>query len=504
MIVPKARRCALLIALLSLLATGAQEKPKKVDVSIQFLTELNIVELTIEVDPFSDWVKPVIAAVESQFKDESASRTVIVQVTLHRNRPADVTVAGNPALSPGEIAALQKSADPAKAPRTKVVDCTFRVQALINGGHPDKNGALVPAIKTPDDHRLAEFRAASTAEKVAILRRWARTEALPILAAAAAHAEAKFEGVRRLGQSIGKLEPDKPIDFAAVTDRNPDCWRALLEMTPGQPFVAAVRVALHVANGEIDRARRYAEVATFFDDRKNLFSRVLGEFGMMKDNFYKDVDSRINQGIALHDKDQLAEALKVYGAVLKDYPNSAWAHYEQFHTLRAVAVARGGPDAIARADWPKVRAVILDCDPLYPMMAEARGAEEMYELTRRIKINELFKDRAKDVTDIVQYADIALDLKDYGFAAMIYWNSLTLGKPDDANVVERIDYFLYCLEQLGVKNLKENFNGDHAAAFARIKAQRRELMEKNAAFRAGEKTPDDEPARGPAKKQGPP
>ena len=34
------------------------------------------------------------------------------------------------------------------------------------------------------------------------------------------------------------------------------------------------------------------------------------------------------------------------------------------------------------------------------------------------------------------------------------------------------------------ESLKENFNGDHAAAFARIKAERRELMEKNAAFRA--------------------
>ena len=219
MIVPKAPRFALLIALLSLFATGESEK---VDVSIHFLTELNIVELTIEVDSFSDWVKPVIAAVESQFKDESASRTVIVQVTLHRDRPADVTVAGNPALSPGEITALQKSADPAKAPRTKVVDCAFRVQALINGGHPDKKLALEPRIETPDDHRLAGFRAARAAEKVAILRRWSAHRTLPILAAAAAHAEAKFAGAYAAwGQSLNKLRPVRTCIDVRHTDDGP-------------------------------------------------------------------------------------------------------------------------------------------------------------------------------------------------------------------------------------------------------------------------------------------
>ena len=371
---------------------------------------------------------------------------------------------------------------------------------MVNGGHPDKQAALKPPIETPDERRIAEFRKASTAEKVAILRRWARTEALPILAASAAKAEAKYEGVRRLGKAIGALDPGKPIDVAALTDRNPDYWQALLEMVPGQPFVADVRIALHAANGEIDRARRYAEIAMYFDDRKNLFSRVLGDFLTMKDIFNKDVEARVNQGIALHDKGRLHEALKVYDDFLKDFPSSAWAHYERFHTLRTTALDRDGPNGISQANWPKVRAVILVCDPLYPTMGQATGAEEMFEVIQRMKLNGLFKDPTKAAADIAQYADIALDLKDYGFAALLYWNSLTLGKQDGKNVVERIEYFLYCLEQLGVKNLKKNFKGDHAAAFARIKAERRELMERAAAFRAGEKKPEPEPARGPGKK----
>jgi hypothetical protein len=33
------------------------------------------------------------------------------------------------------------------------------------------------------------------------------------------------------------------------------------------------------------------------------------------------------------------------------------------------------------------------------------------------------------------------------------------------------------VEQLGVKDLKENFRGDHAVAFARIKADRKKRLE---------------------------
>ena len=47
-----------------------------------------------------------------------------------------------------------------------------------------------------------------------------------------------------------------------------------------------------------------------------------------------------------------------------------------------------------------------------------------------------------------------------------------LVNPEAYGKREPLEDFLYCLEQLGVKDLKENFRGDHAAAFARIKADR--------------------------------
>jgi tetratricopeptide (TPR) repeat protein len=309
------------------------------------------------------------------------------------------------------------------------------------------------------------------------MRTWARAEALPILAALAAKADARFQGVRDLSKAIDKRDPKDPIDVPALTDRNPSYWRALLEMAPGNPLVPAIRIALYAANGEIDQARRYINVTTFFDANQSGPSRLNDDLRTMMGMFYKDVESRIGQGVALHDKGRFAEALAVYDNVLRDYPSSAWTQYESFHTRRAMMMSEKKAIDESHAGWSKVREAILARDPLYEVMAEAKGADEIYRLVLRAEINSLFKERDKTVRDLVRYADIARDLEVYGFAAMLDWNILTAVKPEEYDRRELAEDFLFCLEQLGVKDLKENFRGDHASAFARIKAERQKRVE---------------------------
>jgi len=93
------------LAVGDVLSTGASTTldPKKVDVSIVILTPLPIAELTLDVEPLARWTNPIIAALESQFRDEPKPRTVVVQVTLHSKGPADVAVAGRPAPNADEI-----------------------------------------------------------------------------------------------------------------------------------------------------------------------------------------------------------------------------------------------------------------------------------------------------------------------------------------------------------------------------------------------------------------
>ena len=96
---------------------------------------------------------------------------------------------------------------------------------------------------------------------------------------------------------------------------------------------------------------------------------------------------------------------------------------------------------------------------------------------RRLELNKLgSQEPAERSKDIRRYADIALDLDSPGIAAMLYWNTLTGTRPDAAEASDLIEHFLYCLEALGVKDIKDNFQGDHPAEFARIKAEQAKRM----------------------------
>ena len=482
------RLAALLLLLIGVgpVAAAQDDKPKNVKASLVIVTQMDVASVAVLDDkaPSRDaviaWLKPVFGAVESQLANDKDRRTVVVQVTLHPDRAAEVVVAGRPAPTDAEVKAILKVADATKLPRSRIVDCVLQIVAEVNGGDPNKNKPFSPALTTPSERRLTEFRAASTPAKLATMKRWARSEAIPLLAQFASDVDPKFEGVRGLGKALKGVRPEGPVDVAALTDKNPDYWRAMMEMAPGNPLLAATRASLHVANGEIDAARRLTQTLAAFDGHKSGYSAVLAEFKAMSDLFYKDVEARIGKGIALHDAGKLDEALAVYEGVLKDYPNSAWCHYERHQTLLAKAL-KAGVEALP--SWADARKAILRADALYPSMAEATNDVELYDLLLRKETQELFRDKTKTVQDLLRYADIALDLGQPGFAAVIYWNLLSSAKAEDYKNRDLIEAVLYCVEKLGANQLKMNFKGDHTAAFARIDAERAKRKRESVASR---------------------
>jgi len=455
-----------------------------VNLAVVFMTDLNNAQLSLDIEPFSDWTKPIIAAVEELFKDEKASRSIVVQITLHSKAAADVEIAGKPALSAEEKKAILAAAGAAKAPRTKVADVCFRLVADVNGGHPDKTMSFIPKLKSQEEAMRSRLKAASTAEKVALLQRWSREQAIPLLAAAANTAEAKFEGVRNLGRVLSTIDLNAPIDVEKWTEQSPDYWRAMMEMSQGNPLVSMSRVALHIANGEFDKAQRLANIASIFDDEKSGASRLLADARQWIAILQSDIAARMNKGIALHDKGQFAEALDIYEAVMKDCPKSPWPRFERFQTRLALSVKEGKSLEQAHASWPEESRDIYGCDPLYPHSAGAATGVELYQTVRRMESAELFKDRSKTAEDMIKYADVALDLGAYGYAAPIYWEALVGINPKVYGDRKILEYLLYCLEHLGTKKIKENFKGDHAAAFNAIKTERDRLMRQSNAFKA--------------------
>jgi tetratricopeptide (TPR) repeat protein len=459
-----------------------QVSSKRVVTSLRFLTELNIVDHSIDVAPVSNWLKPILAGIDQQFANDTTSRDVVIQVRLRKKDQAEATFAGWPALKPEEVAQLDKLINLSTAPHTKLVDVVFRVESKINGGNINPAHKITPELKDPFEIFRDRFAKAKLSEQVAMFREWAIDQAIPVLADAGSSADPKFEGVVNFGKSLGKLDVNKPINVEALTERNLDYWRATMEMVPTVPLTPVSRIVLHCVTGELDKARRVADIAKPFDGNKSAPSRFLSEFYSLHEIFSKSVEKRVNEGITLHDQEKYPEAIKTYEAILREFPKSAWTNYELFHTKRTIRLAEKKTLDEVHIDWPEFRKAILNSDPLYSTMARAIGPEEMYDLFLRDKIKFLFKDRAKLGNDLLDYADAARNLDQDGYAALIYWYALVRFPENLRKDRPLIEDFLYSLERLGVKELKAQFKGDHVIEFAKITERRKKDKESSPSF----------------------
>ena len=211
----------------------------------------------------------------------------------------------------------------------------------------------------------------------------------------------------------------------------------------------------------------------------------LAELDWYLDVFFEDVGGKIKKGIALNDKGDMEKALQVYNEVLESYPFSAWAKYEMFLTKFLMAKKRG-KKGNETPDWAIWKKSIYTADPLYGRQFKSSTGEEMYETIRRMELNELFKDAEQWQGDLIKYADIANDLGKYGYAAILYWRALSYLKPEVYNNRDMLAHFLFCLENLGVGSIKDNFKGEHTANFAKIRQEKLDRMRSHIAYQAME------------------
>jgi tetratricopeptide (TPR) repeat protein len=462
---------------------AAGDDPPKVDSSLTFLAHMETIHVNVDNEPLAAWVKPIFAVLDTRFAAANKPQTIVVEVTLHPDRPADVIVAARPALTDSDRKAIVASTNPATSPRTRVVDGTFQIVAKINGGTPDNSAPLTPPLPKLGDRKLAQFRPAGTAKKLAMLKTWARVEALPLLAEFARRREKANDGATRsLGKALAAVTRDGPVEVAALTEKNPDFWRALIEAPPGDSLVPAAWVALCVANGQVGFAGRIANAVAPIHSGDFGASEVLGGFHWRLQVFAEDIAERVRKGVALNDQGHFDAALKIYQAVLNDYPNSTWALHERFQTILTRALKNQTPENKAMEAWPATRKAILQADPLYASMASAEGPDELYDLLLRKQTETLFKDRDQFGRDVVRYGDLALDLGQPGFAALNYWIAYRSFKPQSYGNRNLVENFLYCLERLDIKDVKKKFRGDHALEFKRIddeRAQRKRAMLKD-------------------------
>ncbi len=449
--------------------------------NIVFITSEVIANENFENEEFITWVKAVQQANGDLMKTESGHHVVKIIARWAKGGTCnyDVSVCpGNLALADKVTIALLKL----KSPVAKFASFQLLFSFKYNEGcnAPD---IFLPVVLNADEKLKYDLSTQTLAKRKETLRNWAIKEVIPVLAYYTSGVNDQFAGVKETGKLLS-TQSFLNNKAAAVTEKNPLYWRGVMEMNKGNLLIPVSKLFMHVANDEFDLARRYIGMLFRFADKESLASHYLLDLNKYLNLFYSLHDSLVHEGIALHDAGKYDEAIKKYKSILTDYPHSAWALYELYFSTDSKELGKNKNKDKSTDLWNQHKSAVYNADPLYPMGAGANNSKDGYILFRHLQVKDLFKDSKKLRSDLATYADIALDLESYAFAAHLYWYLLAVLPEEKYNGHTYLPYFLYALQKLGVSEVQSLLKTDYTAELSAIEKEREEKMKNDPIYKS--------------------
>lgn len=460
------------------LSTSFLNAQSEVEIQIELLTPTLIGEVIIEQDGLVEWVQIINEDIKTECAKVNGNKDLVVSITFHSDKDATVEFFSLPKIKPSIIKGLQEKIASRKFPRTEFNEYSLLIVGKINEGSQSE-GDFTPALVLPYDRKINAFKKLTLVDKQRDIVYWMRKDILPILARLETNVDTAYTGVLSVGNTV------KEGNFLqeateTVTDKNSDYWRATMEMSRGNQLIPFTKACMFIANGEFDKAQRLLYVLRFFYEKTTLPSKLDQEISDKLNLYMNELGEEIEKGIDLHDAAKYKDAIKLYKKLLKEFPKSAWLNYELYFSTAAAS----GDLNVEGGEWKNAKKIIYDCDPMYPLNAQAKSGKEGYRLFRRQEINGLFSSKDELRSDFIKYADIALDLENYGFAAQIYWLALSHLAEEDYDGRDLLAYYLYCLDKLGDTETIDNFKDDYTVKFTKIEAERLDLMRNSIMFKA--------------------
>jgi hypothetical protein len=470
---------AISICLAAKISSVAQTEPK---IAMNLLANDKIAEVNINQDKYIETVRGVIDLMKKEFKDIPEEQKIVLLIVSHKAGNPTIEFYSNPELKQEVRQHFLKELNALHFENTKLVDFPILLNINVKDGNfaTDFKELVLPADRVKNEYKNADIK-----KKYELNKSWAINEVLPVLSAYQTIVDEKFVGVRSFGSLISKTNFSESQNLTDITSRNQYYWRATVEMSVGNQLIPTTKIFAHVAQGELDYALTYLEMVNMFSDPKSIPSSYLSELNWRMELFNKQLNAEIEKGIAEHDKGNYQAAIDVYNTILTSYPNSAWTLYEKYYSQNALDLENKKIKLEDRTSWDKAKVGIYKCNPLYHLDVKASNGKEGYLLFRRQEMSTLFKSKDEKLNDVYKYADIAMDLRVYDFAAQLFWYSFTFSKNKEND--KALNKFLYCIEQLGVSNLKENFKGNFEKEFKKIETEKEKEMTSSSMYKAFKK-----------------
>lgn len=470
------RKITLLIVICVLTGMNlfAQSEP---EISMNLLANDKIADINIDYDKFVTSFTETVKLTKKEFYGISKDQKIALLIVSHKTGKPTIKFYSKPTIDIIKEQSFVNQINALKFENTKLVDFPILITSNVKTDEVDNafNEIISPIEKAKEEYNQADLK-----RKLELNKAWAINEVLPVLAAYQTIVDDTFLGVKNFGTLISKTNFSETQNIHKLTDNNSDYWRACMEMSSGNELIPETKIFMYVSQGELDYAMKYLEIVKIFASETSTVKQYLKELSWRLELFNKQLNGEIEKGVAEHDKGNYQNAIDIYTNILDSYPNSAWALYEKFYSQNALDIKNEKIKIGERESWDNAKIDIYKHNPLYSMDVRANTGKESYLITRRGEISLLFKGKEETINDIYKYADISMDLGVYDFAAQLFWYSFTYNKGQNT---QSLNKFLYCIDKLGVTDLKQAFKGNFEKEFKKIDSEKEKEMKESDAYK---------------------
>ena len=442
-------------------------------------------EVEFNADEFNAWAvkwrDEITPAIEGIISQSTSGRDVSLVLTFSTPNSLRCVVSARPPLPNSALQLVEQQVLSTPAPRKTAGTYTMEFLARVHGGCLDPSARFSPLRPSGVEMNVPGYETADTPARIILLKRWARENVLPKIGRICRRVDPKFEGVRALGEKLVTLEPTSGVNVEQLSDSNSAYWHATLEMAGGNQLVLAARIHLLAAAGRFDAARRWLRIVQPFSTEKasDWYLRYLDQLLSI---FYEEVESRIQRGISVFDHGDFERALSKFEDILSEYPRSGWARHEWLLTKRTLD-KDFSEENILRYD--SLAGQVFECDPLFYTSLHARTGRQAYCIFRRMELGELLPDTTIGFTEkLLSLADITLDIEEHVFAGHLYWLLFTHTNLEDDVRKDCLNRFVYCMRELGIEGIEENFVGDFDQSSQDIERKLRRRMVEHPTYKA--------------------
>lgn len=446
-----------------------------VKLEVECFTDNMVTVATLDTNYLYPWNERVLSSVKAFLSLEKGNHDVLILVTMPKGKPAFVEVSSRPQLNKETTDHLIRRMEAlSRPPRSQLTEYAYLITATVGKGCEDPQLKFLPKVALPEEKARAKFEAANLSEKITLFQTWVVEDVIPVLAYYEDSLRSDLKGINAIGTMLStKAFNEKSSN--ELTTENAEYWRATMEIGSGNGLVILSKISIHIAKGEFDLAKRYLNVAQAFPEQNSMALNFYKQFDFRMEWLYDDVREQIRIGKKFQIEGDFESAALHFEAQLNNFPKSADFNFEKYYS-RSLLISEHDPEYIINL-WKDCKAAVYSCDPLYNMNVPARNSKDLYLMSKRHEINLLFDNQVSISENILEYADIALDLEVYGFAAHMYW--LIIGnKPDEFPDRDILSHYLYCLENLGDTENIRTFEEEYTRQkFKKIERERKQAME---------------------------